>query len=257
VKTLQVVKIGGAALADVTWLQRFATQARLTGSQGARVIVHGGGPEISALSTQLGIEVAWANGRRITTEPGLDAAAMVLSGRINKRIVRALNLTGVDAIGVSGEDARLITARVAQAGALGRVGEIDSVRVAVIERLLAAGLVPVISPICADVEGNALNVNADEVATAIAHALNAQALLFLTDVEAVRDAEGARANLAVPEARELVANGIATGGMAVKLDAALKALAAGVDVVRVGSLAMMNDADAGTRIRREEALICP
>jgi acetylglutamate kinase len=257
VKQLQVIKIGGAALADASWLQRFAEQAGTKGSQGARVIVHGGGPEVSALSARLGIETAWNKGRRITSEAALDVAAMVLSGRINKRIVRTLNLAGVDAIGLSGEDVRLLTARVTQEGALGRVGEISAVRAEVILHLLASGFLPVISPISADAEGNALNVNADEVATAVAQALNAHELLFLTDVEAVRDGAGARARLESQEARELIANQIATGGMAVKLQAALSALDAGVAIVRVGSLAMMNDADAGTRIQREEVLTCP
>ena len=119
---LQVIKIGGAALTDPTWLARFAAEA---GNSGCRVIVHGGGPEVSALSQQLGIEVQWNGGRRVTSEAALDVASQVLTGRINKRIVRALRAAGADAIGVSGEHAGLVSARVTQGGVLGRVGFIS------------------------------------------------------------------------------------------------------------------------------------
>ncbi len=250
---IQVIKIGGAALSDPTWLSRFAMQAR---GNLHRIVVHGGGPEVSALSNQLGLEVVWNGGRRVTSEAMLDVAAMVLSGRINKRIVRALCAADVPAIGISGEDMALITARVAQGGALGRVGEVVSVCTSVLAHLNAAGLVPVISPISAGLDGGALNVNADEVAAAVAKAVGAEELLFLTDVTAVRDAKGERNELEALEARELVANQVATGGMAVKLTAAVAALEAGVARVRVGSLEMMNDSNAGTWIRREEAVTC-
>ena len=243
---VQVIKIGGAALTDPAWLQQFAAQA---GHGVRRVIVHGGGPEVSALSARLGLEVSWSNGRRITSDEALDVAAMVLSGRINKRIVRALNEAGVDAVGVSGEDGRLVQAREAQGGALGRVGEVSAVRAELLTRWLDAGLVPVISPISHGPDG-ALNVNADEVATAVAQALNAHELLFLTDVPAVRGQHGELSELDAADALALVATNVATGGMAVKLQAAVAALEAGVTRVRVGSLAMMNDATAGTTIRR-------
>jgi acetylglutamate kinase len=251
---VQVIKVGGAALADPGWLQQFALQAR-TG--GRRVIVHGGGPEVSALSNRLGIEVTWNQGRRVTSDAALDVASMVLTGLINKRIVRALGSAGVYAIGLSGEDAALVSAQVAQNGALGRVGEVTAVRAELVLQLLATGLVPVISPISLGPDGGALNVNADEVATAVAQTLRAEELLFLTDVPAVRDGNGERNALDTLEARELIKTQVATGGMAVKLSAAVAALEAGVTRVRVGSLVMMNDADAGTLIRREEAAVCP
>jgi acetylglutamate kinase len=249
----QVIKIGGAALSDPTWLSRFALQAR---GDVERIIVHGGGPEVSALSSQLGFEVVWNSGRRVTSEAALDIAAMVLSGRINKRIVRALCAAGVQAIGISGEDAALLTARVAQDGALGRVGEIVSVRTSVLAQLAAVGLLPVISPISTGTDGSPLNVNADEVAAAVANAVGAEELLFLTDVDAVRDSTGDRDQLDTIEARALIASQIATGGMAVKLSAAVAAVEAGVARVRVGSLDMMNDSNAGTSIHREGAIAC-
>jgi acetylglutamate kinase len=245
---LQVVKIGGAALSDPTWLDRFAAHAA-TGER--RIIVHGGGPEVSALSLRLGLEVQWHGGRRVTTEGALDVAAMVLTGRINKRIVRSLCAAGVDAVGMSGEDAAVVKAQVTQGGALGRVGEVIEVRGDLLLRMLDTGLVPVLSPICVNEDFEPLNVNADEVATAVAQAVNADELLFLTDVAAVRDAYGDRSQLASEEAQELVKTQVATGGMSVKLTAAVAALSAGVTRVRVGSLEMMNNAEAGTLIRRE------
>lgn len=245
---IQVVKIGGAALTDAAWLGAFAAHAR---DGLARVIVHGGGPEVSALSTTLGIQVEWVGGRRVTSEAALDAARMVLSGSINKRIVATLRDVGVDAVGLSGEDAGLVEGRVTQGGALGRVGEVHAVRAELLGRLLGAGLCPVVSPISRDVDGGALNINADEVATAVAAAMDATELLFLTDVAAVRDATGDRSELSVAEAESLIETGIANGGMAVKLRAAVHALKSGVGRVRVGPIAMMNDEQAGTVIRLE------
>ena len=247
-----MIKIGGAALTDPTWLARFASEA---GNTGCRVIVHGGGPEVSALSQQLGIEVQWNGGRRVTSEAALDVASQVLTGRINKRIVRALRAAGADALGVSGEDAGLVSARVTQNGALGRVGEVVSVRSTFLQTLLALGLLPVISPISLGEDGEALNVNADEIATAVAQSVAADELLFLTDVPAVRGPEGPLSEIGVDEAKRLIDTQVATGGMAVKLSAAIAAVAQGVGRVRVGSLDIMNDPQAGTVVRREEALV--
>lgn len=247
-----MIKIGGAALTDPTWLNRFAAAA---GDGGCRVIVHGGGPEVSALSQQLGIEVQWNGGRRVTSEAALDVASQVLTGRINKRIVRALRAAGADAIGVSGEDAGLVMARMTQGGALGRVGEVTEVRSSLLQTLLALGLMPVISPISLGEDGAALNVNADEVATAIAQSIAADELLFLTDVPAVRGSNGPLASIGVEEAKRLIDTQVATGGMAVKLSAAVAAVAQGVGRVRVGSLEIMNDEQAGTVVRREEVLV--
>lgn len=250
-----MIKIGGAALSDASWLARFAVHAA---APQRRIIVHGGGPEVSALSQQLGLQVQWNGGRRVTSAAALDVASMVLTGRVNKRVVRALCAAGVQAVGVSGEDAGLIRARLAQGGALGRVGEVVAVRAELLLQWAHAGLVPVLSPISATAEFEPLNVNADEVATAVAQAVNAEELLFLTDVAAVRDAQSDRSVLDVTEAEELIAAQIATGGMSVKLSAAIAAVRAGVARVRVGSLEMLNDAQAGTWIRpqTEQVAVC-
>lgn len=246
---LRVVKVGGSALEDSGWLDRFAAHAARSGPM---VVVHGGGPEITALSTRLGVGVQWVNGRRVTTPEALDVAAMVLSGRINKRLVSALIAAGVDAFGLSGEDGALLVAEPAAGGDLGRVGVVSGVRAALLHTLLGAGLTPVVSPISRGVDGAPLNVNADEAATAIAAALGADELLYLTDVEGVRGPEGRLARLSTLEASALIATGTAREGMAVKLEAALAGVAAGIGAVRIGPLDMLVDAGAGTSVHAVE-----
>lgn len=247
----QVIKIGGAALADASWLDRFASAAAVTTGD-VRVLVHGGGPEITALAARLGMATQWHGGRRVTTPEALDVTSMVLNGRINKRIVRALRAHGVDAFGLSGEDGAMISGRLTEGGALGRVGDVIAVRTELLSQLLGAGLLPVLSPVALGEDGQALNINADEVATSVAAALPADELLFLTDVEGVR-VEGVRAELlSASEAQQLIANEVATGGMAVKLRAAVLALHAGVARVRIGPLEMLWDVNAGTALSTEE-----
>jgi acetylglutamate kinase len=250
--TMQVIKVGGAALNDAEWLKRFAEAAAVPVPGVARVVVHGGGPEISALAAQMGLTTEWHEGRRITSEPLLDVTSMVLTGRINKRIVRALRGHGVDAMGLSGEDGGLVQGELAAKGQLGRVGEVVRVRSDLIRTLLDLRLMPVLSPVSLGDDGGALNINADEVATSIAAELKADELLFLTDVEGVR-VQGTRAEtLTVNAARQLIADQVATGGMALKLRAAVQALQAGVSRVRVGPLEMLWDVNAGTVVNTEE-----
>jgi acetylglutamate kinase len=207
-------------------------------------IVHGGGPEISALSERIGVPVVWQGGRRITPPEALDVASMVLSGRLNKRIVAALLDAGADALGLSGEDGGLVLGALAQGGSLGRVGVVERVRAELLEWLMARGMVPVISPIARGPDGLPLNINADEVATAVAKALSATELLFITDVAGVADASGVRRELSV-----------ARDGMALKVGTALAALESGVASVRIGRSDIVVDPDAGTRIRREAEVL--
>jgi acetylglutamate kinase len=242
----RVIKIGGAALTDTNWLTAFALRAAMMDEP--CVIVHGGGPEITSVSQQLGIEAEWHNGKRITPPAALDAAAMVLSGRVNKRIVGALIMAGVDAMGMSGIDGGLVRAEVAHDGALGLVGRVCEVRADLLQWMLAAGITPVISPISLAANGQALNVNADEVAAAVADALNASELLFLTDVAGVMVDGVVKDSLSVIDAENMIASGAAYGGMAVKLGAAMQALHAGTDRVRIGGLTTLTDAAAGTAL---------
>jgi acetylglutamate kinase len=242
-----VVKIGGAALADRGWLAGFAASAAQAGRP--LVIVHGGGPEITSLCDRLDVPVSWSNGRRVTSPEALDIASMVLTGRLNKRLVGALMDAGVDTIGLSGEDGGVVRGRLAAEGALGRVGVVTAVRSELLRRLLDAGTSVVLSPISRGEDGAPLNINADEVAAAVAAALGADALLFVTDVAGVSDGVVTRASLTESEARGLIADGTASGGMAVKLDAALTALGAGVRQVRIGTHALLHDAAAGTTVQ--------
>jgi acetylglutamate kinase len=244
---VRVVKIGGAALADPMWLDVFAQAA--AAAPGPLVIVHGGGPDITALSARLGIEVRWHEGRRVTDAGALDAAAMVLCGRVNRKIVAALLSAGVDAIGLSGIDGALLRADIVAEGALGRVGRVSAVRTELLQRLLAAGHTVVISPISLAADGDALNVNADDAAAAVAAALHATELVFLTDVPGVRDAAGLRQWLDAGEAETLIRTGVACGGMGVKLSAGVHALGCGVPAVRIGDATVLHDVGAGTVLR--------
>jgi acetylglutamate kinase len=243
---LRVLKVGGSALTDAGWVERLA--AAVAAAPRPLVVVHGGGPEISDLARRLEVPVAWAGGRRVTSAAALEVAGMVLSGRINKRLVAAFVGAGGDALGISGEDGGLLTAAVAEGGALGHVGRIVAVRTKLLRGLLDLGLIPVISPISRGPAGRPLNVNADEVATAIAAALGAAELLFLTDVPGVHDGAGYRPALDPAAAAALLDGGVARDGMAVKLRAAAAAVAAGVPAARIGPLEMLGDGGAGTLI---------
>jgi acetylglutamate kinase len=245
---IRVVKIGGAALSDAQWLTAFAGAA--ASSSAPLVVVHGGGPDITELSDRLGIEVRWHDGRRVTPPAALDVAAMVLSGRVNKRVVAALVTAGVDALGLSGIDGGLLRADLVEGGALGRVGRVVSVRAELLRALLGAGHTVVVSPISLGADGEALNVNADDAAAAVAAGLSASELVFLTDVPGVRDADGLRRWLNPSEAQGLVQAGVAHGGMGVKLRAGVQALDSGVPAVRIGDASVLYDLSAGTMLSR-------
>jgi acetylglutamate kinase len=249
----RVVKIGGAALSDAAWLASFAEH--VAQSTAPVVIVHGGGPDINEMATRLGLEFTWVNGRRVTSPELMDVVSMVLNGRVNKRIVSALINAGADALGLSGEDGSLVTTTLAEGGALGRVGKVDGVRVELLERMLGQRWVPVLSSVSRGPDGAAVNVNADEIASAIAAALGAAELLFLTDVEGVLEGGVLRPQLNTAEARALIESQQATGGMAMKLEAAMKALAEGVSSVRIGRFEMLVNGAAGTRVRQETEVL--
>jgi len=247
----RVVKGGGRVVGDDAWLSRFAALVARAGD--GLVVVHGGGLDVDELCDRLGVPVVRQNGLRVTTPEALDVATLVLSGRLNKRLVRALVSAGVDAIGISGEDGGLLVAEIAAGGALGRVGDRVEVRTELLRCLLGLGLVPVVSPISRGVDGGALNVNADDAATAIAVALDAAELLYVTDVPGVHDGQTTRAELDAAEAETLLETGIARDGMAVKVRAALRALRAGVSAARIGPVESLLDPEAGTWLVADRA----
>ena len=214
-------------------------------------LVHGGGDEISLVQSMMGREPVFVNGRRITTAEDMEVVRMVLSGSANKRLVAALVSIGVPAVGVSGEDAGMIIAQPVDADKFGRMGTVTSIRPELIETLLSAGYLPVISPVACDetvAAGAAMNVNGDDAAAAIAGALGAD-LVMVADVEGVLDASGAAVESLDPAMmHDMIASGEVAGGMRAKLEAGFAALAAGACTARIGSLAAIADIDRGTTL---------
>jgi acetylglutamate kinase len=241
-----LVKLGGRVQQDPALP---AAIARLCAARpGGVCVVHGGGDEVSALQRAMGLQPRFVGGRRVTSPQDLELVRMALSGTSNKRVVGALLSAGVAAVGVSGEDGALLVAEVADE-ALGRVGRVTRVDTRLLETLLAAGWVPVVSPLARDAAGEgALNVNGDDAAAALAAALGADEVLFLADVPGVLDAGAVVPRLDADAAGALVASGVAAGGMAAKLDAALAALAAGVPRARIGGLDALTDPASGTLV---------
>ena len=246
--SVRVVKIGGRAQSDPALTTELARAWRA--EPGALCLVHGGGDEISAMQRRFGRTAEFTGGRRVTTEEDLEIVRMVLSGSVNKRLVAALLSEGVDAVGVSGEDGKLLQATLLNGGALGRTGAPCLVEPALIRTLLDGGWMPVISPVARELdgEGRGLNVNGDDAAAAIAAALGATELLLLADVAGVLVDGVPISALDADGAATLIRDGTATGGMAAKLEAACSALARGVSRVRIGDLGALTRADAGTTL---------
>ncbi|MGH9044152.1 MAG: acetylglutamate kinase [Acidimicrobiales bacterium] len=232
-----VVKYGGSALdtggsGAESALASFAQDIVLLASVGIRpVVVHGGGPQIGAMMRRLGKEAEFQDGLRVTDLETLEIARMVLVGKVNREFVSAINAHGPLAVGLSGEDARLITA-VQRSADLGYVGDIAEVDPKMLEGLIAQGLVPVIASVGIDTAGQAYNINADTAAGAIAASLRADKLVYMTDVQGVQSSGGETPCLleqvSVPEVARLVDDGVVYGGMIPKLESAANAVKAGV-----------------------------
>ena len=227
-----VVKYGGAAMTDPDLAALFAQDVVLMRSVGMRpVVVHGGGPQIGQLMQRLGMEPEFRQGLRVTDADTLDVARMVLVGKVNRDIVSAINVHGPLAVGLSGEDAGLITAS-ARDPELGYVGDVEAVNPGIIDRLLAEELVPVVATIGTDLEGQAYNINADTAAGAVAEALNAEKLVYLTDVAGVlRDVKNPFSLIPYASADDLdklVEDGVLTGGMIPKISSCTQAVRNGV-----------------------------
>lgn len=255
-----VIKFGGHAMGSPELTSEFAKDIVLLRQCGLRpVVVHGGGPQIGTMLDRLQIKTEFKDGLRVSDMETVGVAEMVLSGAINKSIVSAINVAGGKAVGVSGRDAGMITAKALNAD-LGFTGEPIGTDVSLIETLahVDAGFIPVISPISADKEGHGYNINADTAAGVIASALGASRLMLLTDIEGVMDNDGnLLTDLSGDEARELISNGTAKGGMIPKLTTAIDAVENGVEAVVIldgrrahGLLVeLFTDMGAGTLIR--------
>ena len=265
------VKFGGNAMVDPALSVAFARDVALLQQSGARpIVVHGGGPQIGEMLAKLGIESRFADGLRVTDRATVEIVEMVLSGRINKGIVADFNRQGARAVGLSGKDGGMVRARKVTRDAprsdssieavvdLGFVGDPDQVDVTVLEMVARAGLIPVIAPLASGADGETYNVNADTFAGAVAGAMGAERLLFLTNVEGVLDAGGnLLRELTVAQARALIADGTVSGGMIPKVETCIEAIERGVEAVVIVDgtvphavlLELFTDHGAGTLIK--------
>ncbi len=253
-----VIKYGGSAMEEEDLRQDFARDVVLLKHVGINpVVVHGGGKKIGRLLKELKIESHFIDGLRVTDEKTLQIVEMVLSGSINKEIVKYINEMGGKAIGLSGKDGRLLVAKRVANEKLGLVGEVVSVNTEIIESISRMGYIPVIAPLADGQDGKTYNINADTAAGAIAGALKAEKLILLTDVDGVIDAHGNL--LSVIDAREIekmIEEGVVKGGMIPKLSCAKEALTKGAKKVHIinGSvrhallLEIFTDSGIGTQI---------
>ena len=262
-----VIKFGGNAMVDEALAHSFAADIVLLRAIGLKpVVVHGGGPQIGDLLDKLGIETQFKDGLRVTDADTLDVARMVLTGQVNADIVSAINQRDRVAVGLSGEDAGLITAEQRHAD-LGYVGDVVDVDRKILDTLLDADFIPVISTIGSDDHGQAYNINADTAAIAIAANLEAEKLIYLTDVPGVLtdvdDPASLVSRLSTARARVLIADGVISGGMIPKIEACLDAVADGVGsahildgrIPHVVLLELLTDAGVGTMITRADGAI--
>lgn len=230
-----VVKYGGAAMTEPRLRESFADDVALLRLVGMNpVIVHGGGPQVSAFTRALGREPVFVDGLRVTTAEDLEVVRMVLAGSVNKDVVRLINRHGALAAGLSGEDGGFLRAK-RKGGPvdLGFVGEITEVHPDIVTDL-SHDFIPVIATLAVDETGQTYNVNADDAAAAVAAALHARKLVFLTDVAGILDANG----VVMPELRagdvdRLIADGTLQGGMIPKAQAAVAAIRRGADTVTI------------------------
>ncbi len=267
-----VIKYGGHAMGDPAAAEDFAEDIVLLEQAGVKpIVVHGGGPQIGAMLTKLGVKSEFAAGLRITDKATVEIVEMVLAGSINKQIVGTISAEGGKAIGLCGKDGNMVTARkvsrtVTDPGSniekivdLGFVGEPEKVDRTVLDAVLAAEIIPVLAPVAIGADGQTYNVNADTFAGAIAGAMRAKRLLLLTDVPGVLDKDRKLLpELTVDRCRELIADGTITGGMIPKVETCIYALDQGVEgvVILDGKvphavlLELLTDHGAGTLILR-------
>ena len=238
-----LIKFGGHAMGKADYVNAFATDIALLDQVGARpVVVHGGGPQIGEMLKKLKIESKFIDGLRVTDEATISVVEMVLAGGINKALVAAISSAGGRAVGLSGKDGGLITARKLMAVAkssdsaiqkavdLGFVGEPANIDVAVLDALLMHNLIPVVAPVGGGEDGKTYNINADTAAGAIAAALNAKRMLMLTDVTGVQDKDGNLiASLTISQAKALIHDGTVLGGMIPKVETCIEAVQGGAE----------------------------
>ncbi len=238
-----LIKFGGHAMGKADYVNAFAADIALLDQVGARpVVVHGGGPQIGDMLKKLQIESSFIDGLRVTDEATISVVEMVLAGGINKALVAAIAGAGGRAVGVSGKDGGLLTARklmamakasdsaIQQAVDLGFVGEPSHVDVTVLNALMQHHLIPVVAPVGSGEDGKTYNINADTAAGAIAAALNATRMLMLTDVSGVLDKNGKLiSSLTISQAEALIHDGTVSGGMIPKVKTCIDAVQGGAE----------------------------
>lgn len=243
-----VIKYGGHAMVDEQLKESFAKDIVMMRYIGLiPIVVHGGGPQIGNVLKKMGIESKFVNGMRVTDEATMDVVEMVLVGKVNKEIVGLINQHGGRAVGLSGKDGQLLKARklaeekvsfdrdgVNEIIDLGRVGNVSEVNTAILQLLEKDNFIPIIAPVGFSETGEALNINADLVAGALASALKAEKLMLLTDVEGVKDQNGKLiSELDSAMATKLIDKKVITGGMIPKVSCCIKALSSGVKTAHI------------------------
>jgi acetylglutamate kinase len=237
-----VIKYGGNAMVEEHLKEGFARDIILMKYIGLNpVVVHGGGPQIGKVLEAMGIETRFEQGMRVTDAKTMDVVEMVLGGKVNKEIVANINKHGGRAVGLTGKDGNLITARKLEMKTvnpdtltpeiidIGMVGEVAGINPGIITSLEDANFIPVIAPVGVDPAGKTYNINADLVAGKVAGALQAEKLILLTDIEGVQDKNGQLINtIDIGDAQELIDDGTIAGGMIPKISCCLDAIAAGV-----------------------------
>ena len=246
-----LIKIGGTLVDDAG--ARHAIARQITGLPGrgiAAAVVHGGGKQMTRFLEERGIESRFVRGLRLTTEETIDAVLKVFAGSVNTQVVAALGLAGAHAVGLTGVDSGLAIAEQLDPE-LGLVGKVVASDTRLLDVLTGAAYIPVIACVAGGITGEVFNVNADSMAVAIASNWNVERLIFLTDVAGVLDSsKNILPELAIPDCQALIAAGVATGGMQAKLNAAMGAVAAGVQEVRI---VKGSDPDIVTRVFAGEA----
>jgi acetylglutamate kinase len=241
---VRVYKLGGPALEQPELIGPLADEIRACDDR--VLLVHGGGRTVERELAARAIESRFVSGRRATSPDAMAVVEMVLSGVVNKALVDGLVRAGVPAVGVSGRDGGLITARISPE--LERAGQPERVQPAMLETLWSAGLVPVVSPVSSDAQGRPVNVNADEAALALAGAVRARSLVYLSDVDGVRAGGRSVEVLEADEAEARIAAGEIAGGMALKVRMALEAARAGIAEVVIAGVARLRGSFPGTRV---------
>ncbi|MBF0622737.1 MAG: acetylglutamate kinase [Magnetococcales bacterium] len=242
-----VIKYGGNAMVAEELKNAFAKDVILLKQVGINpVIIHGGGPQIGKTMTQMGLKSRFIDGLRVTDQETVNVVEMVLAGKVNKDIVKLINLNGGRAVGLSGKDGHTIQARklthvrrgpdteVPEIIDLGWVGDVQHIDTSLLDLLSASRFIPVVAPVGVGRDGETYNINADSVAGHIAEALNAEKLILLTDVPGIKDAEDKLISRVTPDdVEKLVRSGVVTGGMIPKIETCLKAYNGGVSASHI------------------------